>query len=206
MKITKIICSVLITLGAVNSYAQLLGLPVATDATPVQRGTFAGSAGLVLSDDINSYGGRFEFNVDESITVFGDLGIVDIDGFDAGFGIQGGGLYRFHDIADLPLDFGVRGTLGYATVSDTVDVDILSLSVMGLVSYSIDDMISVYGFLGISHARVEISINGFSFSDSDTEPAIGGGVMLSFNPQFSAYAELGIIDDTFIGIGGKFSF
>ncbi len=210
MRVSKIAGIMMIGLMASYAHGQQIGLPVATDASRVVGGTFDVSGGIVLGDDVNFYGGRFNFNVTDELSVFGDLGLIDIDRLDMGYGAQGGVLFRLPEFPDIPLDFGVRGTLGYGMVSDDFDVDYLTLSALGLASYTIDEMFSVYGVLGLAYVRQEISgrVEGFSVSatDSETDPAIGVGVQVKFMPEMSAYVEFIHIDDPWIGLGAKFKF
>jgi len=210
MRLLKITSVLAMSMFAMVAHAQQFGIPVATDASPVMPGTFDASGGFVFGDDVNFYGGRFNYNTTEELSVFGDLGLIDIDDLDMGFGLQGGVLYRLPEIQDMPFDFGVRGTLGYGAVSDDLDVDYLTFSVMGLASFTIDEMFSVYGVLGLAYVRQEVSgrIEGFrvSVTDSDMEPAIGVGVLANFTPEIAAYAEFLHVDDGWFGLGAKFYF
>lgn len=206
MKVRILAGIMMMGLMATYAHGQQFGVPVATDASPAVGGSFSASGGIVLGDNINLYGGRFTFNMTDELSLFGDAGLVDADNLDMGFGVQGGALFRLPEFPDIPLDFGVRGTFSYGTISDDVDLDFMALNVMGLASFTIDEMFSVYGVLGLAYIRTEVSFRGFSSTDSDTEPAIGVGVLANFTPEISAYAEFIHIDDPWIGIGAMFRF
>ncbi len=206
MKVRILAGIMMMGLMATYAHGQQFGVPVATDASPAVGGSFSASGGIVLGDNINLYGGRFTFNMTDELSLFGDAGLVDADNLDMGFGVQGGALFRLPEFPDIPLGFGVRGTFSYGTISDDVDLDFMALNVMGLASYTIDEMFSVYGVLGLAYIRTEVSFRGFSSTDSDTEPAIGVGVLANFTPEISAYAEFIHIDDPWIGIGAMFRF
>ena len=206
MRLCRIVSMIVVGLVATYAHGQQFGVPVATDAASVTGGTMEVSGGLVLGDDINLYGGRFTYHLAHDFSLFGDLGLVDVDKLDMGFGAQIGGLFLLPGIVGVPLDFGVRGTLGYGMVSDDFDLDFLSFSAMGIASYTIDEMFSVYGVLGFAYIREEISFGGSSSTDSDTEPAIGVGALVNFVPELSAYIELIHIDDPWIGLGAAFRF
>jgi len=206
MRSRKILSIMALATFAMHAHAQQLGLPVGIDAAPMDAGSLVASTAIVLSDDVNTYGGGALFNITESIAVSGDVGLIDFSGLNMGFALQGGGMYRLPDFPDVPIDFAVRGALGYATVSDDTDVDITSIAVMGLASYTIDDMFSVYGILGLAHARAKFSFGRFSVTETETEPAIGVGGLFTFMPEASVFAEIMHIDDTFFGFGGKFAF
>jgi hypothetical protein len=62
-------------------------------------------------------------------------------------------------------------------------------------------MVTVYGYLGLNYARVS---NGGS--DSEVDPALGGGVLFNVNQQISLYGELMHIDDLWIGLGVRYAF
>lgn len=206
MKVRILAGIMMMGLMATYAHGQQFGVPVATDASPAVGGSFSASGGIVLGDNINLYGGRFTFNMTDELSLFGDAGLVDADNLDMGFGVQGGALFRLPEFPDIPLGFGVRGTFSYGTISDDVDLDFMALNVMGLASFTIDEMFSVYGVLGLAYIRTEVSFRGFSSTDSDTEPAIGVGVLANFTPEISAYAEFIHIDDPWIGIGAMFRF
>ncbi len=206
MKVRILAGIMMMGLMATYAHGQQFGVPVATDASPAVGGSFSASGGIVLGDNVNLYGGRFTFNMTDELSLFGDAGLVDADNLDMGFGVQGGALFRLPEFPDIPLGFGVRGTFSYGTISDDVDLDFMALNVMGLASFTIDEMFSVYGVLGLAYIRTEVSFRGFSSTDSDTEPAIGVGVLANFTPEISAYAEFIHIDDPWIGIGAMFRF
>jgi hypothetical protein len=63
------------------------------------------------------------------------------------------------------------------------------------------DMLTLYGCLGVNYTRVS---NGGS--DSEMDPALGGGVLFNLNPRFSLYAELMHIDDPWVGLGFRYAF
>ena len=211
MKVKKLAGIMMVGLMATYAHGQQFGVPIATDASPALAGTFDVSGGIVLGkyerSDINLYGGRFTFNLTDELSLFGDAGLVDPDWWDMGFGVQGGALFRLPEFPDVPMDFGVRGTLGYSKNSRSrADLDVITINAAGLASYTIDDMFSVYGVLGLAYIRAEVSEGRFSSSNSETEPVVGVGVLANFTPELSAYAEFVHIESAWIGLGGKFRF
>lgn len=214
----KLVFIIAICAVGLTGKAQMLGLPVAEDAASKPQGLLRASGGFVIGDDINLYGGRLTYGLAPELTVFGDFGLVDPDRGDTGWGVQAGGLMPL-PVADLPFDLAARGTLGYASLDQEfrvrgwdpewphqprrvkVDVDILTVNVGALASKPIE-RITVYGYLGLSYARLDVD----GHTDSETDPALGGGVLFPVNPQFSLYAELMHIDDPWFGIGARFGF
>ena len=190
-----------------TAYGNMAGLPIAGGAVPLSQGMKSVSGGFVLGDDVDLYGGRFAYGMDNRLTIFGDFGFTDPDYGDTGWGIQGGGLYGLK-IAEIPFDLAARGTLGYANYdlnypfwrSRNVNIDIVTMNI-GAVGSKDFDMLTLYGYLGVNYLRVS---NGGS--DSEVDPAVGGGVLFNLNPQFSLYAELMHIDDPWIGLGLRYAF
>ena len=193
-----------------QAQAQVIGLPVGRGAEPGLTNDVIVSGGLVLGDDINLYGGRLAFNVLDDVFVFGGLGAVDPDRGDTGYGLQVGGQLTLPPIQNLLADVAVRGTLGYASLDQRfggvkAEVDIMTLSLMGVISHRIDDMFTIYGVLGFAYSDtdVEARVEGVRVSSSDSEfdPAVGVGVSVDLMPQLSIYGEVIHIDDPWFGIG-----
>ena len=147
-------------------------------------------------------------------SVFGDFGFVDPDRGDTGWGIQIGGLYGI-PVVDLPFDLAARGTLGYANLDQkfrvfdpatgrittrTFSIDIITSNIGALASTDVD-MMTLYGYLGLNYMRIS---NGGS--DSEFDPAVGGGALFNATEQASIYLELMHIDDLWLGLGFRYAF
>jgi hypothetical protein len=190
-----------------TAHGHMAGLPVADGAVPLAQGVKRISGGFVLGDDVDLFGGRFAYGMDNRFTLFGDFGFTDPDHGDTGWGIQGGGLFAL-PITDIPFNMAARGTLGYTcydhdigrfrTRSESIDIITMNAGAVGSKDF---DMLTVYGYLGINYTRVS---NGGS--DSELDPALGGGVLFNLNPRFSLYAELMHIDDPWLGLGFRYAF
>ncbi|RJP44946.1 MAG: hypothetical protein C4548_05220 [Desulfobacteraceae bacterium] len=213
-KLMMILMVLLVSAGSANGH--MAGLPIADGAVPLNQGAKRISGGFVLGDDVDLFGGRFAYGMDNRFTLFGDFGFTDPDPGDTGWGIQGGGLYAL-PITDIPFNMAARGTLGYTRFdlkyagphwnpvterwrTRSVSVDIITMNIGAVASKDID-MFTFYGYLGINYTRVS---NGGS--DSEMDPAIGGGVLFKLNRQFSLYAELMHIDDPWLGLGFRYAF
>ena len=183
--------------------AQLTGLPIARDATQGFYNDISFSGGLVVGENINLYGGRFSYHMYDQLMLFGDVGLVDPDGGDVGYGLQGGVQYAMPAAPGMLIDWALRGTVGYANLDqrfgrNKVNVDYYSMTVGGVASYWIDEMFSVYGFLGLAHNRLSGSRG---VSDNETDPALGVGGVVTLTPHFSLYGEVMHIDDLWFGLG-----
>lgn len=189
-----------------------LTLPIADDAT-TQPGVARIGGGITIESDVNLYGARFTYGLDHGIALFGGGGLVDPDGLDTEPFIQLGGQFQI-PLDEVPFDLAVRAGFGYVSFSDdqfggSADIDMWNINVGGLVSYKLDPVI-IYGYGGLSYMRTEFEVRTpegrFSDDDSDTEPALGGGVIFPVNPQFSLYGEVMHIDDVFFSLGAQYEF
>ncbi len=189
-----------------------LTLPIADDADTAQ-GVMRLGAGVTLESDVNLYGARFTYGAADGLALFGGGGLVDPDGIDSEPFFQLGAQYKL-PIYDLPFDLAVRGAFGYVSFSDRhggvkSDLDIWMINIGLLASWDLD-VVSVYGFGGISHQNYDWTVSGmgqrYSEDDSETELAIGGGVLFPLDDRISFYGELMHIDELFISLGGRFEF
>ena len=209
-----IVILLVVLFSAAHANAQMAGLPIADSAVPLEAEMKRASAGFVIGDDFNMYGGRFSYGLADDFSVFGDFGFVDPDRGDTGWGIQIGGLYGI-PVVDLPFDLAARGTLGYANLDQkfrvfdpatgrittrTFSIDIITSNIGALASTDVD-MMTLYGYLGLNYMRIS---NGGS--DSEFDPAVGGGALFNATEQASIYLELMHIDDLWLGLGFRYAF
>ncbi len=245
----------------------VLGLPYAQEAA-VYQGDMQITGGLTIGElpdsdgevDVLMLGGRFSYGVMDGLQLFGGFGLIDVDvdmdddpdapdfDFDNEPYLQIGALYTLP--LDLPFDLGLRGSLGYARLEDSIreseivgtpgggatmihidgdiDVDLLSMNIGLLGSYAINPTVSVYGFGGVSHTRLEMDMSArvtsedafvsqmlaaqgqSRMSDSETETstdlAVAGGLLLHVVERFSLYAEVAHIDEVWASAGGRLTF
>lgn len=208
----------LVGLVALPVSAQYGGMPLADTAAAPKAGLMRASAGIIVGDDFNEYGARFTYGAIDPLAVFVDLGILDPDGGDSAFAIQGGATYTLP--IEAPVDLAARLAISRAAYSEStmgVDVDLTLLSINAgvLASKMVAEPISVYGYLGLNWEKADIdaksaSIGGFqvdlSDSDSETDIAIGIGAIYALDQNLSFYGELDYIDDAFLGLGARWQF
>jgi len=195
-----------IVLGmAVPAMAQFAGLPIGGGAA-APDGMEAGlGAGVVLNSDINTYGGRMGFAPMARLTFFGDIGALDPDYGDMGLAIQGGALYSLP--VDLPVDMGLRGSLGWGGYDLEVEGDVTYFDVNGglLISKAID-IVTPYVFLGLNYVDATVKIGHAETSEDETDFAGTIGLSLEVAEGVSVYGEYSHIDDSFFGFGGRVLF
>lgn len=218
MKYTGVIKSSLIAaliVGMALPSMAVLSLPIADDAHTSQ-GLMRLGAGATLESDMNIYGGRFTYGVAEGIAAFVGGGIVDPDRASNEPFLQLGGQYTL-PVKDLPFDLAARASFGIVSFDEKghgwkteVDLWVLNFGVLGSKEL---DMFTVYGYLGISYQDWEASYSSdwnmgssVSFSDTETELAIGAGVLYPMDERISFYGELMHIDDLFFSVGGRYQF
>jgi hypothetical protein len=149
---------------------------------------------------------RATFAPIEGLALFGDAGALDPDEGDMGWAIQGGGLFTLP--LGLPVDVGLRGSLGFAGY-DGDGGDVTYMDIMGgiLVSMTIEQL-TPYAFLGFNYMDYEVKMSGHhgKVSDDETDAVLAAGVEFAINEQFSLYGEVAHIDDPFFGFGGRIRF
>lgn len=192
---------------AAPAMAQLVGLPIADGAGAPDARLLQASAGIQVGDDVNMYGGRATFAPMDALSIFADVGLVDWDSsaIKLGYGGQVGALYSLP--LDLPVDLGVRVALGAgrADLKRHGNTTWFTLNSGVLASLTIDRF-TPYAFVGINYINSKISGRSVSRSHDDTDPALGGGVVVELLDNVSVYAEIMHIDSAFFGIGGRYRF
>ncbi len=218
MKYAGVIKSLLIAgliVGMALPSMAVLSLPIADDAQTSQ-GLMRLGAGATIESDLNLYGGRFTYGAAEGIAVFAGGGIVDPDGASSEPFLQLGGQYTL-PFQDLPFDLAARASFGIVSFDEKghgweseVDLWVLNFGVLGSKEL---DMFTVYGYLGISYQDWESSVSSdwdmgrkVSHSNTETELAIGAGVLYPMDERISFYGELMHIDDLFFSVGGRYQF
>ncbi len=205
---TLVAAGLALTLAPWTVHAQGLGLPLGETAAPFETGQVRATGAITLGDDVDLYGARVAYATSPNLQIFGDAGIVDIDAFDSGLGLQGGLIYRIE--MDAPIDLGLRGT-GYTAFLDDLD-HLFGFSAGVLVSVPVADApLSLYGYVGLAHTRLKASFRHpvfgrVRFRDNNTEPAITLGALFAVNDQFSLFGEFSHVDDPFVSIGARFNF
>jgi len=204
----KWIAVLVILMLAVPAMAQFAGLPIASGAAAPEVMKVAVSGGAVFQDDFNLYGVRGSFSPVQGLTLFGDVGVLDPDGEGMGTGgcIQGGGQFTLP--LELPVDMALRASLAYSKndFEGGGELTMKNFNAGVLVSKTIEQ-ITPYGFVGFNYVDTQAEIRGWEGeSEDETDFAIAGGLLFAVTGQFSLYAEVANIDDTFFGVGGRYQF
>ncbi len=218
--IMKFVLVAVLGFGVAQPASAWLTQPIADDAN-TDAGLMRVSGGITMESDINLYGARFTYGVVDDFAIFGGGGLADPDRMDSEPFFQVGGQYKL-PVEDLPFDLALRGAFGISSWEDSwringgrvkTEIDIWFLNFGALGSKELD-MVTVYGFAGLSYMKIDVDATvtapGFreshSDSDSETEPAIGGGVIFPLDEHISFYGELMHIDELFISLGARYQF
>jgi len=201
----KWIVIAMVLVMAVPAMAQFAGLPIGGGAATPEAMKAGLGAGVVLNSDINLYGGRMGFTPTAGLTFFGDIGALDPDTGDMGLAIQGGALYSLP--VDLPVDMGLRGSLGWGGYDLEVEGDVKFFDInAGLLISKAINIVTPYVFLGINYVDATVKIRDVETSDDQTDFAGTIGLSLELTEGVSVYGEYSHIDDSFFGFGGRFLF
>jgi len=183
-------------------------LQVAETAAPAKPGALCGTAGVNIGPDTIYLGGRGSFSLLDGLIVFGDVGWVDVDGWDGGPSFQGGGMFTLP--LPAPVDIGIRGTI-YKPFIDS-SVDLWGGTLGGVVSRDLESVVpglSVYGYLGLDYGMASYSVHTHhgerDVSDNELNLALDLGAVFRCADKVSLYAELSYVDDPFIGAGVRVS-
>ena len=201
-KFVLVLVSCLISVPAL---AQFAGLPVAGPATVTAAGATSVSAGAVIGDDFNLYGGRLSFAPIGRLALFADLGAIDPDDGDLGLSFQGGVQFTL-PLKESPVDVAARATWGHASFDfKGGDLKASGFNIGALVSRDLD-LFSPYVFLGLNFVDTEVKAGGAKHTDDETDLAAAFGTLLRLGEQFALYGEIAHVDDLFFSVGLRRTF
>jgi len=190
---------------AVSGYGAGFGLPVGDTAYPVEQEFRRGSAYVAAGSDLSTYGARLSRGLVEGLTVFGDLGIVDVDDVDYGPGVQLGAVGAVP--IELPVDVAGRGTVNVCTFDEG---DMFGGTLALLVSRQLSALPEFSLYVGAGAAYTEFDSDGVKEDgtpigpDGKTEALVSGGALCDFDENWSAFAEFDYVEDPFYAGGLQF--
>jgi hypothetical protein len=194
-------------LAPLSARAQFLGLPIAATARAPAMGETTVSAGGVLGDDFNVYGGRLSFAPLGRLALFADVGAIDPDGGDMGFAFQLGGSFTLPLNKSNPVDVALRAVWDRAGFDlDAGEVTASGFNAGVLVSREVK-LFSPYAYLGLNFLDSEVKLKGGGKgSDDSTDLAVAIGTLIRLTQPFALYLEFAHVDDPFVNFGGRWTF
>ena len=172
-----------------------------------QMSTMSIEVGYVSEGELSSFSGRFNYQFSPLLTVYGDVGLVDVDNGDGGaFGI--GVRYYLSNQRIVPqLDLAVRASYHTSTVEFDMtsgserDLSELSFAVhFGGKEAFYSHGLKWYGVVSFNQLSAASSGSVVASDTDNTELGFGGGVYMPLGPG-EAYFGMENIDEMFVGIG-----
>lgn len=197
----KIGLMVAVVLLAGSALAQMRGAPVGGGVAGPEDEMIA-SGGMLISSDIMAYGLRFSWRPIAEVKVFGDLGYLDPDDVDGGLSIQGGGQYTFPIGDAVPIDLGVRASVGFAPL-DEVDLYMLNAGIIGSMDIA---QFTPYAYLGLDYSKMKYSGPYGHASEDETNLSLAVGTTLTLTEIWGLYGEFGYCDEGFFAFGARYTF
>ncbi len=206
----KILLFCALTLTGTSVFAETFGLLAGRTADPAQLSILSAEGGFVAIGRVNVFGVRVNYQLNDQLTIYGDLGLSKFDGLGgtpdgASFGV--GAFYALPGVIE-GFDLAVRGSFHSAKLgSGSFDATYSEFSgeaiISGLEPIS-DSGLNWYGSIGLNIFKFSFPNTTFGGgSSSDTDISFGAGVVLPTGTgQF--YAGLEFLDD--IAIGGGFRY
>jgi hypothetical protein len=188
---------------SMSAQADTLGPLDGRSPDPGQLSQMSVEVGYVSEGDFSTIAGRFNYQYSPLLTLYGDIGLVDIgDNYDGNaFGI--GARYYLANQRIMPeLDLAVRASYHTGAVDVGVGASEIDLSEMTFAVHFggkeafYSNGIKWYGVLSYNRVTSE----GVFGAGTNSEIGLGAGVYMPLGPG-EVYVGVENIDDMFFGIG-----
>jgi hypothetical protein len=193
---------------SMSTQADTLGPLDGRSPDPSQMSEMSVEVGYVSEDDFSSFSGRFNYQYTPLVTLYGDLGLVDLGDSADGTAFGIGARYYLENQRIVPeLDLAVRASYHMGSVERGtlagVDADLSELTVavhFGGKEAFYSNGIKWYGVLSYNRLAFETTFGGVRTDVNDTEIGLGAGVYMPLGPG-EVYAGVENIDEMYVGIG-----
>ena len=183
-------------------FAEALGLPYGRTANVALHDPMTVEAGIQFGD-VDNFGARASLKLNETTSVYGDLGMSDYEfGFNAAddtgltFGV--GGVMSLGQLSE-GIDYAALGSFHYST-TDELDFTNFAGRLLASAPMLLNDVnASWYGSVGLEYINVSVD-NCSGCDNDDIELAFGGGVIYPFGSG-EIFGGLDYFDDLTIGGG-----
>ena len=208
MKIYKTAIAATLTLTSMAAHADYLGPLSGRSANPANNPALSVEGSFVTGSDYQNLSTRVNYNVNETITVYGDIGLSELGSPD---GISfGGGVFYYLPVLE-GYDSAIQASAHAASLdAGGFDTDLFSFGAAFLVSPQtpfLANGLNWYANAGLTLINFDVDVpfgaGSISVSDDSTEVQFGGGVYLPLGPG-TVYGGADFLDVFTVGIGYRF--
>lgn len=181
---------------SIPALADTLGPLDGRSPNPAQMSEMSAEVGYVNEGDFTSLSARLNYQYTPLMTLYGDVGLIDLRGDSDGIGFGVGARYYLENQRIVPeLDLAVRASYH---LSDASDLSELSAAVhVGGKEALNSNGFNWYGVLSLNRLAFDRANGG---RDSHVEIGFGGGFYMPLGPG-QLYVGIEHIDEVFFGIG-----
>ena len=214
MRCHRLLLTAGILLFSLSANAEWWGAPAGRSANPANGPDLSVEGVFSTSGDYDYLGARVNYQLNESITLYGDVGQGEFVDDDLAFGA--GLFYYLPGLSEKAsflnnVDVAAQGSY-HMLSADFVDIS----SISGSLLFSGREALSSNGLMWYANAgftRLEIDVDlvvdfgfgsfGSSASDDSFELQLGGGVYLPMGPG-ELYAGADLIDEFILAVGYRY--
>jgi len=199
--------------------ADFFGTLSARSANPANNPQLSVEGSFTTSGDYQNIGGRVNYGVNDSLTVYADFGLSEVGGDGTSFG--GGIFYYLPTLSESAsflntMDVAIQGNYHLTTLDFSgIDLDYSALGVAMLVSpkeaFNPENGMNWYANVGLT--RLAFDVAGFNLglgfgtvgggTTTDMNLQLGGGIYLPMGPG-TLYAGADLIDEFIFGVGYRY--
>lgn len=214
MRCVRLLLTAGICLFSLSAHAEWWGAPAGRSANPANNPDLSVEGSFTTSGDYDFFGARVNYQLNEAVTLYGDVGMGEF--LDDGTGFGAGLFYHLPNLSESMsalnnVDVAAQGS--YHMLTGDFDVSALSVSML----FSGREAISSNGLMWYANAgftRLEFDIPSVDLgplfgtvgggSDDSFELQLGGGVYMPAGPgQF--YVGVDLIDEFIFGAGFRYA-
>lgn len=209
MRFQRTLLATGVLMFSLSAQAEWWGAPSARSANPANNPDLSVEGVFSTSGDYDFFGARVNYQLNESVTLYGDVGRGEFGDDGTGFGA---GLFYFlpqlSESAEFLNNVDVAAQGSYHMLSGDLDVSAISATLL----FSGREAISSNGMMWYANAgftRLEVDFPSFAGfgggSDDSFELHLGGGVYQPMGPG-QVYGGVDLIDELIFSVGYRYPF
>lgn len=212
MKVSKLAFVAVLLSTSISAQADWFGTLSGRSANPANSPQLSVEGSFGTSSNYQNIGARINYDVNESLTVYGDFGMSEFVGDGTSFGA--GIFYYLPNLSESvgffnDKDVAIQGSYHTAGFEEgNIDIDYSALGVAMLISpktaFNPDNGMNWYANVGFTNLSVDYpQATFFDASVSSTELQLGGGIYMPMGPG-TLYAGVDLIDEFILGVGYRY--